>query len=186
MLVKQLAAMADEDLVSLSAGGDRAAYGELVRRHARFVRDLMLRMGADASTADDLTQDTFIDALKSLPGYRFEAPFPAWIRTVAARLYLRRKARDARYVIMSDPVVGAHTPDTVAPGTRMDLDAALARLNAAERLCVSLCHGAGLTGAEIATALDLPLGTVKSHISRGLEKLRRHLDVRSGETHDRS
>lgn len=168
-----LALLPDDQLVGLAAGGDRAAYGELARRHARFVRDLLRRMGADAALADDLTQDAFIDAMRSLPGYRLEAPFTAWIRTVAARIYLKRKRRDARLVVMAEPV-GAETPDEgrIDDGARMDLNAALQTLSAAERTCVTLCHGAGLTGQEIADALELPLGTVKSHVTRGLEKLR--------------
>lgn len=173
-----LALLADDQLAGLAAGGDRDAFGELVRRHARFVRDLMRRMGADAATADDLTQDAFIEAMRSLPGYRMEAPFTAWIRTVAARLFLKRKYRDARLVVMADPVgdetVAGEAADLDA---RMDLDTALRTLSPAERTCVTLCHGAGLTGKEIADALDVPLGTVKSHVTRGLDKLRHRLRV---------
>jgi len=175
----RLALLPDADLAGLSAGGDRAAYGELARRHARFVRDLMRRMGADAALADDLTQEAFISALHSLPGYRLEAPFSAWIRTGAARLYLKRKAQDARTVVMADPVDVAAPDDApgLTPDARMDLDAALRTLSAGERTCVTLCHGAGLTGQEIAETLGVPLGTVKSHVTRGLEKLRRKLNV---------
>ncbi|HEV7690531.1 MAG TPA: RNA polymerase sigma factor [Hyphomonadaceae bacterium] len=174
---RRLALLSDEQLVGLAAGGDRAAYGELARRHARFVRDLMRRMGADQATADDLTQDAFIDAMRSLPGYRLDAPFTAWIRTVAARLYLKRKQKDARLVVMAEPVGEDQAAESMDPAVRMDLNAALATLSPAERTCVTLCHGAGLTGQEIADALDVPLGTVKSHVTRGLDKLRWKLKV---------
>lgn len=60
----------------------------------------------------------------------------------------------------------------------MDLDEALKALSEVERLCVSLCHGAGLSHPEIASAINLPLGTVKSHVKRGLDKLRARLDPR--------
>jgi RNA polymerase sigma factor (sigma-70 family) len=177
-LARRLALLPDDQLVGLAAGGDRAAYGELARRHARFVRDLMRRMGADAATADDLTQDAFIDAMRSLPSYRLEAPFTAWIRTVAARLYLKRKYKDAKTIVMAEPLdAGAPDESRIDAGVRMDLNAALQTLSAAERTCVTLCHGAGLTGQEIAHALDVPLGTVKSHVTRGLEKLRRRLKL---------
>jgi RNA polymerase sigma-70 factor (ECF subfamily) len=75
--------------------------------------------------------------------------------------------------------VDAETPDEgrIDAGARMDLNAALETLSAAERTCVTLCHGAGLTGQEIADALDVPLGTVKSHVTRGLEKLRWRLKL---------
>ena len=55
---------------------------------------------------------------------------------------------------------------------RLDLDRALQALSEPERLCVSLCHGAGMTHEEIAQALQVPLGTVKSHVNRGVKKLR--------------
>ena len=57
----------------------------------------------------------------------------------------------------------------------LDLDEALKTLNETERVCVSLCHGAGMSHPEIAAAMNLPLGTVKSHVKRGLDKLRARL-----------
>ena len=62
----------------------------------------------------------------------------------------------------------------------MDLDEALKGLTDIERLCVSMCHGAGLSHAEIAAALNTPLGTVKSHVKRGLDKLRARLSPEPG------
>jgi RNA polymerase sigma-70 factor (ECF subfamily) len=145
----------------------------------------MRRMGADAALADDLTQDAFIEAMRSLPGYRLEAPFTAWIRTVAARIYLKRKRKDARLVVLAEPLDAATPEDLrIDAGARMDLNAALQTLSPAERTCVSLCHGAGLTGQEIADALDVPLGTVKSHVTRGLEKLRWRLKVYDENSND--
>lgn len=175
--VRRLAQMRDADLAALAAGGDRDAYGELARRHSRFVRDLMRRMGADPASADDLTQDAFLEAMRSLPGYRHEAPFTAWIRTVAARLFLKRKYQQARQVLLADPI-DPQEADTVPDlDARMDLDAALRTLSPGQRTCVTLCHGAGLTCQEIANALGVPLGTVKSHVTRGLTHLRRRLDL---------
>jgi len=58
----------------------------------------------------------------------------------------------------------------------------LKALNETERLCVSLCHGAGLSHPEIASALNLPLGTVKSHVKRGLDKLRARLSPDVGQS----
>jgi RNA polymerase sigma-70 factor (ECF subfamily) len=63
----------------------------------------------------------------------------------------------------------------------VDLDEALKSLNETERLCVSLCHGAGLSHPEIAAAMNLPLGTVKSHVKRGMDKLRVRLAPAQGE-----
>ena len=82
--------------------------------------------------------------------------------------------------------VEAEEQADVAPsrdtGDRIDLDEALKSLGAAERICVSMCYGAGLSHAEAADALNLPLGTVKSHVKRGLEKLRARLAPADGAT----
>jgi RNA polymerase sigma factor (sigma-70 family) len=162
------------ELAALAVRGDQAAFGELVRRAAPSVHSLLRRMGAQAALADDLTQDTMIAALNGLAGYSGQAPFANWTMTIAARLYLKRFRKEARTVAMAEPPrQGWDGEDAAADSARrLDLDQALAKLSAPERLCVSLCHGAGMTHDEIAAALDIPLGTVKSHVLRGLTKLR--------------
>ena len=162
----------DVELAALAAAGGRAEFGELVRRHSSAVRALLRRMGAQPSLADDIAQDAFIQAFERCAEFRGEGTFAAWVRRIAARLYIKRVAKEARYVgeVETDDVV--HQPD---PSGRVDLDEALKALSEPERLCVSLCHGAGMAHSEIATALNLPLGTVKSHVKRGLDKLRARL-----------
>ena len=162
----QLARLADHE--------DRGAAGELARRAAPVIGDLLRRMGASATIADDITQDALVAALRSAASYRGEAAFATWAMKIAARLYLKRRFREARTDVMADPVsadLGGLSEEGGAI-RRMDLDRALQQLSAPERLCVSLCHGAGLTHEEIALALKAPIGTVKSHVTRGLKKLR--------------
>lgn len=164
----------DLALARRAAKGDRAAAGELLRAASGPVASLMRRMGAQPATADELAQDALLAALQAARAYRGEAPFTAWTLRIAARLYLRRRRKDARLELMADPIDPA-TPDgdrEPASALRLDLDGALARLSPGERMCVSLCHAAGLTHLEIAEAMQLPLGTVKSHVNRGLAKLR--------------
>jgi len=97
------------------------------------------------------------------------------VKKIAARQYLRRIQRDKRIVAIA--AEGVEEADVSAGDAdhRIDLDEALKGLSAAERLCVSMCYGAGLSHGEAAEALNLPLGTVKSHVKRGLEKLRARL-----------
>lgn len=151
-------------------------YGRLVREHGPAVRGLLRRMGAQAALADDLAQDAFVIGFQRINDLRDPAAFPGWIKQIAARLYIRRMRGRLRLEDSLDCAPERITEGESAAGLRMDLDAALATLSEAERLCVSLCHGAGLTQAEIATALNLPLGTVKSHVTRGLARLRRRLE----------
>jgi len=164
----------DVELASLAAMGERAAFSELARRHGGAVRALLRRLGADNALADDMAQDAFLIAYQQIADFRGEGAFAAWVRRIAARLYLKRRRRDARVDLTAEtpePQGGLSDAET-GPIGRMDLDQALACLTPAERLCVSLCHGAGFSHAELAEALNAPLGTVKSHVKRGLDKLR--------------
>jgi RNA polymerase sigma-70 factor (ECF subfamily) len=173
----RLATLHDVELATLAATGDRRAFGELVRRHGSGVRGLLRRMGAPGAEADDVAQDTFLAAFEGIAEYRGEGAFAGWVKRIAARQYLRRLQREKRLAAIAadaeeGPAEGAVQSEAAG---RIDLDEALKTLGAAERLCVSMCYGAGLSHGEAAEALNLPLGTVKSHVKRGLEKLRTRL-----------
>jgi len=168
--------MHDLELCALAAAGDRRAFGELVRRHGSAVRGLLRRMGAQGAEADDVAQDAFLGAFERIAEFRGEGTFAAWVKRIAARLYLRRLQRERRLARLA--AEGAQAGEVHTSGFadgRIDLDEALKALSDAERICVSLCFGAGLSHAEVAEASGLPLGTVKSHVKRGLEKLRARL-----------
>ena len=110
----------------------------------------------------------------------------AWVKRIAARLYLKRRRKDAVLILEAEPREpegASRVPDAAG---RIDLDEALKILAPAERLCVSLCYGAGLSHAEVAQALNTPLGTVKSHVKRGLDKLRERMAPSGGESGSRA
>ena len=170
------ASLHDVELCSHAAAGERRAFGELVRRHGSGVRHLLRRMGAQPSEADDVAQDAFLAAFERITEFRGEGTFAGWVKRIAARQYLRRLQREKRMAVFAQEsgtdVEEMETPDAER---RIDLDEGLKALSAAERVCVTMCYGAGLSHAEAADALNLPLGTVKSHVKRGLEKLRARL-----------
>jgi RNA polymerase sigma-70 factor (ECF subfamily) len=171
--VIDIAGLHDVELAALAAAGQRAAFGELVRRHGSAVRALLRRMGADAALADDIAQDACLTAFERIAEFRGEGTFQAWLKRIATRLYLKRARRELARALEQDP------PDTEAPDAsadaRLDLDEALRSLAPGERVCVSLCYGAGFSHAEAAELLNTPLGTVKSHVKRGLDRLKRRL-----------
>lgn len=173
---QRLASLHDVELAALAATGERKAFGELVRRHGSAVRGLLRRMGAAAAEADDTAQDAFLAAFERISEFRGEGTFAAWVKRIAARQYLRRLQKERRLAGLALEAEEGE-PTSVHPDAagRIDLDDGLKALGAAERLCVSLCYGAGLSHAEAAEALNLPLGTVKSHVKRGLEKLKARL-----------
>ncbi len=176
----RLSSLHDVELATLAAAGDRMAFGELVRRHGSAVRALLRRMGAQPSEADDLAQDAFIAAFEAVADFRGEGTFAGWVKKIAARTYVRRLNKERRLRLLledSQEDEAVRAPDH---GSRLDLDDAMKGLAEAERICVTFCYGAGLSHAEAAEALNLPLGTVKSHVKRGLVKLRARLAPEAG------
>ena len=115
-------------------------------------------------------------AFERIAEFRGEGTFQSWVKRIAARLYVKRWRKLGRLELTADPsdseTRSSHEHDANA---RIDLDEALRALPNAERVCVSLCYGAGFSHAEAAEALNTPLGTVKSHVKRGLDRLRERL-----------
>lgn len=169
-----LATASDAELAALAATDDQAAFEVLVRRHAGVVRALLRRMGAQETLADDIAQETFVAAFQSIASYRGDGGFPAWIKQIAARRYVRRWRAEARYVELE---AAPDLVESLGDDLRLDLDQALKALSPAERLCVSMCSGAGFSHSEAGALLKMPVGTVKSHVKRGLDKLRRCLET---------
>jgi len=169
----RLDGVSDPILASRAAAGDTGAFAILVQRNLAGLRSFLRRMGAAPDVADDMAQDALVTAFERIGDYRGEGAFGGWVRKIAARLYLRALRATGRLEPL-DTAPEAYTSGHDA-GQRLDLDAALERLPGMQRLCVSLQHGAGYTSAEIAIALGLPEGTVKSHITRGLARLRKDL-----------
>ena len=176
------ASLHDVELCSFAAAGERRAFGELVRRHSSAVRGLLRRMGAATSEADDVAQDAFLTAFERVAEFRGEGTFAGWVKRIAARSYLRRLQKERKLAVFAAEGLEetAQAPPRGDADASIDLDGALKELGPAERLCVSMCFGAGLSHTEAAEALNLPLGTVKSHVKRGLEKLRARLAAGGG------
>ena len=177
----RFASLHDVELCAHAAIGERRAFGELVRRHGSSVRGLLRRMGAQGAEADDVAQDAFLAAFERIAEFRGEGTFAGWVKRIAARAYLRRLQKERRIGALTAEEADFDTDG--APGDadgRIDLDEALKVLGPAERVCVTMCFGAGLSHQEAADALNLPLGTVKSHVKRGLDKLRTRLAPADG------
>jgi RNA polymerase sigma-70 factor (ECF subfamily) len=166
----------EEFVVALAMNGDDSAFTELVRRRQKRVRDMLRRLCGNPALADDLAQKTFVEAWRGIRALRDPGAFGGWLKRVAVNAWLAEARRvpppidddEDAFLAAVDP---APSPERSAGG--IDLERALARLGRAERLCVVLAHGEGMTHAEIAEATRLPLGTVKSHVLRGSEKLKR-------------
>ena len=173
----QLRGQSDSDLVRFAAAGAQPAFAELVHRHSAMLRTHLRRMGAQGADADDMAQDAFIAAYEHLAEYRFDGPFSAWLKRIAARRYLKKLRANQKYLLVDDMTPYESPESGASDGPRAhNLDGALAQLRPAERLCVTLNFSGDLSHQDIADELKLPLGTVKSHIKRGLERLKAILD----------
>lgn len=163
----------DSELIARAAGnGDRAAFGELVLRHQSALRRFLRHLTrGDAALADDLAQDTFIQAHRALENFRGEAGFATWLLGIAHNHWRNARRRQRDHV----PLTEHESPEPAAgPASdlRQDLAAAMARLSPDEQLALHLGYQQGLSHGEIAALLDWPLGTVKTHLARSKEKLR--------------
>lgn len=176
---------ADEAMVvALARTGDHVAFGELVKRRQSWLRNFLRRLCRDADLADDLAQQALLKAWRSIGSLKADRAFGAWLRRMAVNVWLdharRNEPLDAA-VADGEAVIEASGPIRAASlAERIDLQRALAALTPPVRLCIVLLYSEGLTHAEIAALSGLPLGTVKSHINRGLERLRRLLGAELG------
>lgn len=187
----KLGAAGEAALVALAMNGDDAAFGELVRRRQEAIRQLLRRLARDPALADDLAQQTFVQAWKSIRGLKSPAAFGAWLRKLCVNCWLQHARARQQEVLLGEEALltlseraGADVASGAVVAERLDLDAALGALPAAMRLCVVLAYSEGMSHSEIVDATAIPLGTVKSHISRGAARLRELLQA-YGDRHAR-
>jgi RNA polymerase sigma-70 factor (ECF subfamily) len=161
-------------IVGLARTGDRDAFAELVRRRQSWIRNLMRGMTGDVGLADDLAQQTFLQAWRKIRQLKQAHTFGPWLKRIAVTTCLQhfRKQDALRKAVSFEDVDGEETD---SPGLGMDLDQALAELPVPVRLCIVLSYHEQLPHAEIAELTGIPLGTVKSHIRRGTERLKQLL-----------
>ena len=169
------------------ASGQEAALAEAYRRLSPLVYTLALRSLGERSAADDVTQEVFIRAWKSRASYRPEAArLPAWLvgitrnaisDALSARMRRQELEHAAVQFVGDDRVAVPPAADVEAVADRITLEEELDRLGDPQKAIMKLAFYEDLTHDQIATRLDLPLGTVKSHVRRSLARLRTRWEV---------
>jgi len=172
----------DNELVARAvAMQDAAAFGELVRRHQSQVRNFLRKLSRDTVLADDLSQDAFMHAWDKLHTFVGHGSFIGWLLKVAYTTFLQSKRKSNRYEEVlqqagheAEPGFEQHTSTS---GDLTDLDRFLAVLTEEERAVMILSYACGLSHREISETANLPVGTVKSIIFRGKEKIRDRFEI---------
>jgi RNA polymerase sigma factor (sigma-70 family) len=163
--------LSDADLVArVLAADDRRAFAELVRRHQSMVRSLLRKLAAgDHSLADDLAQETFLRAYRGLAGYAGKARLSTWLCQIAYHAFLADAAR-ARPLPLREETTPIDGEDGRAL-LRHDLERAFGHLRHEQRDALALTFGQDMTHEDAARILGCPLGTLKTHVARGLDEL---------------
>jgi RNA polymerase sigma-70 factor, ECF subfamily len=178
----------EETLVARAKRGETTAYEELVRMHQGIAFRVALVAAGDRGDAEEAAQDAFVKAYRALGRFREGSPFRPWLlRIVAneARNRVRSTRRQERLVLRAaavDPGGAAPSPETAAldRDEAMALTRALEKLREPDRLVIAYRYLFELSEAEMADALGVRPGTVKSRLSRALGRLRAELET-SGE-----
>lgn len=169
--------MSDSDntlIARVVSSDDRIAFELLVRRHQSSLRNFLRRLCAgDIDRADDLAQETFTKVYRSLQSFKGGAKYSSWLYRIAYNTFLndqRKTYPDTDFEEENHP-----TPCLRQIQNELDVERALRQLSTRELAVFDLHYQKGMTHSEIANTLELPLGTIKSDLARGREKMKNFL-----------
>jgi len=175
----------ERDLIERAIAGDRNAAEGCIRAHQASLYAYMLRMSGRPDVAEDVVQDAFVRALTNLHRFDFRFRFSTWLFTIAKRLYVNacqkhKPAYDSDTVGMAAGKWRAPESPTidseVTVNAKAAIDYALETLSEDQREIVVLFHQLDWPIAQIAEYMDMPEGTVKSHLHRGRMRMRASLE----------
>lgn len=172
----------DAALVAAARAGSDTAFSRLVDRYQQPVRLFLRRVCVNPADADDLAQEAFLAAWGKLGSLRKPEQFKSWLFSLAwnkarmaARSAVRARQRETGWQAEQDEVETPQTEMALALGQ------AIAQLPEDQRAAIALCLAGGWSHGDAAQILEIPLGTLKSHVARGRERLERILGVNDAE-----
>lgn len=163
-------------------GDDESAFGELVDRYKNLVYGMVWRMAPDRGQVDDLAQEVFLKVHRGLPYFRGEARLSTWIYRIVMNVCREARGRPRVEVPMTgrdgETVVEPASQDRAFAGieVRDRVEKALAQLPEPYRMIIAAHHLKGIQYEALAEALNMPLGTVKTHLHRAKRRLREILE----------
>jgi RNA polymerase sigma-70 factor (ECF subfamily) len=179
----------EEELVARAKRGELDAYEEIVRTHQTIAFRTAWVITGSAADAEEVAQDAFVKAYGALGRFRAGAPFRPWLLTIVANEARNRARAAGRRERLALRVAEERRPDGAVPSPeaallvseqRQELLAALGRLSASDREAIACRYLLELSEAETAAALGCARGTVKSRLSRALDRLRMQMEAGDG------
>lgn len=174
----------DEELVVRSRDGSEEAFAELVTRYRTLVYGLIARTVGNRERADDLAQEVFLRVYRGLPYFRGTARLSTWIYRIVINVCLQERGAPRAVLVGLDGAPAHRLVSTERAAGSLELrdrlDKALARLTPPQRFLIAAHYLQGVQYEQLAAALDMPLGTVKTHLHRARQQLRRLLETELG------
>lgn len=169
----------DEYLVAAARAGDATAFDQLAKRWHRKLGAHAWRLLGDREAARDAAQQGWIEISRGLARLQDERAFPAWAYRIVSRVCARQIGEAVHRRRLSEVIAVQPAPEPEPAGGRHDADllrAAIRGLPAEQRAAIALFHFEELSVAEVAVALDVPAGTVKTRLMHARRKLRAALE----------
>lgn len=175
----------ESDLVARVRAGDALAFEVLVGRHMRRAYTVAYRLLGRRQDAEDVVQDSFVAALVKIESFQAGRPFAPWLLRIVANRALNHRAAQARRAAQALPdAVASSEPSPLEAAERTQrrerITRALKALPEPQRWVVQLFDVDGFSGAEIASMLGMPEGTVRWHLHQARQALRATLEILAG------
>jgi RNA polymerase sigma-70 factor, ECF subfamily len=165
-------------ITKLSLSGQAEVFGIIVERYQKQIRRTLFRLTrGNESLVDDLAQETFLQAFKKINTFSGNGHLGGWLSKIAYNCFLQHIRRNKGHDQLSTDIADEKSVGTTAQSLmRMDIEKAMLQLSMAERIAIDLCLANGFSHGEAADIMDMPLGTVKSHVLRGKAKLKKIIE----------
>jgi RNA polymerase sigma-70 factor (ECF subfamily) len=168
-------------LARVAAGGQREVFGMVIARYQKQIRTTLFRLTkGNLALVDDLAQETFLQAYLKIRGYKGHGSLGGWLSKIAFHSFLQYLRKEKKFDLLQDDHAAA---DPASHGdqiqSEIDLEKAMQTLGIHERIAIDLCLANGFSHSEASDIMEMPLGTVKSHVLRGKSKLKKLLEQRS-------
>ncbi len=178
-----------QDLIDEVRRGSSSAFRALVQTHMRQAYDIAYSILGDHDDADDVAQEAFVNVHRSLGGFRGDADFSTWLFRIVRNCALntlkqrkRKRRREVELVVADRETITVDAAVHDVDDARAYIERALHELPTLQRAVVMLRHVSGLSTEQVSRILNCSQGTVKTHLHRGLKKMRDKLEFLRDET----